>query len=94
MTKDEVEKLAREVRPSNKLIAQKGKAFYEAGQKLQRLCDHILSGDYKREIENAAYERAARISSFGFQRGLCAAEIEQNILSLIQPPAQQKDSAK
>lgn len=24
----------------------------------ERLCDHILSVDYKREIENAAYRRA------------------------------------
>src|SRR5690242_9487413 len=103
MTHDEAMRLAREIRAQ-----YDGFSFHE---RIVELCDHILSGDYKREIENAAFERAAKVAiddanlgradlhdpsieALAGARILAAERIANGIAALIQPPAQQKDSAK
>ena len=53
MTNDEAEKLALKIRES--VI---GRSWLQ----VRDLCDHILSGSMKREIENAAFERAAKLA--------------------------------
>ena len=52
MTNDEAMRLAREYHAIMNV--------YEAQKIADRLVTHILSGNMKREIENAAYERAAK----------------------------------
>lgn len=86
MKQDEAEKLAREVR--NELGRDQGENEPSFKADIVRLCDHILSGDMRREIENAAYRRAAnKLASHHYQT---AHEI---VLALIQPPAE-KDAGK
>lgn len=47
MTQEKAERLAREIASGNP-------HYFDL---VKSLCNHILSGDHKREIENAAYER-------------------------------------
>lgn len=56
MKQDEAEKLARKVLPRKG--APNNQWCPRRADELRALCDHVLSGDMKREIENAAYERA------------------------------------
>lgn len=54
MTHDEAEAIAR------KLKAMFADGMRSEEHDMDALCDFILSGDHKREIENAAFERAAK----------------------------------
>lgn len=84
MTNDEAEKLARELKASAHISVFSGE--------ITRLCDHILSGDMKREIENAAYRRTAE-----WIKGQCNGAIGAQLLArdlltaLIQPLAQKEN---
>lgn len=102
MRQDEAERLARKMR--SETFLPRGADPVVSGQDLRALCDHILSGDMRREIENAAYERAALESEangnyrrhnemYGESAGLksdAATWIAKRIRSLIQPPAQKE----
>lgn len=66
LTQDEAEKLARKLRPTS----VHGLPEEVDPRDLQRLCNHILSGDMKREIENAARLEAME----AIQRGCQACE--------------------
>lgn len=79
MTQDEAETLARTVKLS---------AGYELDGKVGDLCDHILSGDMRREIENAAYDRIA----LECERN--GASLAKAIRSLMRPPAHDDASVK
>lgn len=97
LTQSEVEKLARKLR--SETLLPRGADPIVSGQDLRALCDHILSGDMQREIENAAYKRAAdMVDDAGFHAAsvgdacqghfaICA----NRIRSLIQPPAQKEN---
>lgn len=96
MRQDEAEKLALLLRPED---TDEGLHYDD----FRALCDYILSGDHKREIENAAFELAAElIASTGvtmFEGNYEAAVknrawIRNQIRSLIQPPAQQKENGE
>lgn len=88
MTNDEVEaeKMARALRPGDELPADWMLHNVTVGE-LRSFCDHILSGDMKREIENAAY-RNARAILVGCDT---ISEADDKIYALIQPPAQKED---
>lgn len=60
MTYDEAVKVARQVKLT---------VGWECGGHVGDLCDALISGDLKREIENAAYERAAKVAEEDAQRG-------------------------
>lgn len=85
MTQDEAEKLARWLYDIMKLSKADRHGVRDG---VKSICNHILSGDMKREIENAAYINAANRCSNGRVGKWCASQIR----SLIQPPAQQKDA--
>ena len=55
--------------------------------RLVAMVERLQSADMKREIENAAYERAANQCSAGLVGKWCASQIR----SLTQPPAQKED---
>lgn len=59
MTNDEAEKLARETLTR---MQRERTVSALSWDDISLLCDHILSGSMKREIENAAYERAAKVA--------------------------------
>lgn len=85
MTNDEAMKLARKLASFRYAYP----AMEEDGRKLAQF---ILSGDMQREIENAAYRKAASIAASHVKRfnGL---QIAAAIEALIQPPAQ-KDNGE
>lgn len=56
MTNDEAMRLARDLMPRNA-----GQSVLVTSADLRRLCHAILSGDMKREIENAAYGWAKKV---------------------------------
>lgn len=93
MTHDEAMKLAHKLK--NKLPFRSD---------VVDLCDYILSGDYKRDIESAAFERCNQIAitragiasydvSEDYQDGESAAarDIADEIRALIQPPVQKEN---
>lgn len=92
MTLEQAEKLARTVQH------RLGTATQPPKTKVLRLCKFILSGAYKREIKNAALERAAKLSegkmTCGCGRQDCYTDripegIAEEIRALIQPPSAQ-----
>lgn len=87
MTQDEAEKLARLMRPQADTDSMTG--IIRSSGDLRALCDHILSGDMRREIENAALRRAAEVAEAAGMDG-SPSQIKQQVLALIQPPAQKE----
>lgn len=99
MTHDDAECLAR------KLMPLPGNGYHGNAlspiEELCAICNYILSGDYKREIENAAYRRVADlVDDAGFHAAasgnVCQghfANCANRIRSLI-PPAPLDRSAK
>lgn len=84
MKQDEAERLARKLRPDD---TDEGLHYDD----FRALCDYILSGDMKREIENAAYRHAASIAASHVKRfnGL---QIAEAIEALIQRSTQKETS--
>lgn len=83
LTQSEAEKLARTLRG---LLQIERTTLDGVRDGIMMLCDHILSGSMKREIENAAYEQVAReLYECKWMNGPEAAKI---VRALIQPPAQ------
>lgn len=98
VTQDKTEKLARELQAQMRaaMEATPGSKAMLAFLPVLNLCDHILSGDMRREIENAAYRRANSLvlKQCGTEgdhadNALCAAS--DAIVALIQPAAQKED---
>ena len=83
---ERAQELAQKLRPEN---TDEGLCYDD----LRALCDYILSGDMKREIENAAYRQAASIAASHVKRfnGL---QIAEAIEALIQPPAQKSQGER
>lgn len=81
MRQDEAERLARRINSHECGMIE----YYD---NVEKLCRLILSVDMKREIENAAYERAIQQCGDVGQAGRV---IAKRIRSLIQPPAQKED---
>lgn len=82
MKQEDVEKLARDLMPRNA-----GIAVLVTSADLKRLCHAILSGDMKREIENAAIATVADEFSDAFGDEAMVTFIR----SLIQPPTQKEN---
>lgn len=68
---------------------------------IDRLCDYILSGDHKREIENAAFERARKAverAIFHVAPDQISSDIvratDRAISELRKPPAQKAREAR
>lgn len=95
MRRDEAEKLARRGLDDPTRFSV---------EDIDAICNHVLSGDHKRSIENAAYRQCVGIAErarLGNWPGISADtrnangeavdQILHDIIALIQPPAQKED---
>lgn len=83
MKQDEAEKLARRVLSRIKSL----RALYDIDEDVEKLCNHILSGDMKREIENAAIAMVADEYSDAF-----GDEVVETFIRTLITPAKKENS--